>query len=227
MSFLLKFAFNFTKVITINDLFPGPLINASTNDNVHIKVYNDMDEPLLLTWYTTLFIFFFFSFKYQIIKMHRVMKYKIIARKMQKKKRRAYKFYTCVYVEVRCNFSKNISNQISTYYVIYQKIFLTYIHWSHRNGIQQRLNSWQDGVSGTNCPILPGTHWTYVFQMKDQIGSFFYFPSINFQKAGGGFGPIRINNRIVINVPFPKPQQEFDLLIGDWYGNDYKVPIIC
>ncbi|KAL8533191.1 hypothetical protein ACS0TY_009438 [Phlomoides rotata] len=128
-------------VITINDLFPGPLINASTNDNVHINVYNEMDEPLLFTW----------------------------------------------------------------------------------NGIQQRLNSWQDGVSGTNCPILPGTNWTYVFQMKDQIGSFFYFPSIKFQKAGGGFGPIRINNRIIINVPFPKPEQEFDLLIGDWFTDDYKV----
>lgn len=92
-----------------------------------------------------------------------------------------------------------------------------------RNGIQQRLNSWQDGVSGTNCPIQPGTNWTYVFQTKDQIGSFFYFPSINFQKAGGGFGPIRINNRIAINVPFPKPEAEFDLLIGDWYQESYKV----
>ncbi|KAI3470515.1 hypothetical protein Pfo_027178 [Paulownia fortunei] len=127
-------------VITINDLFPGPLINATTNDNVHVKVYNDMDEPLLITW----------------------------------------------------------------------------------NGIEQRLNSWQDGVSGTNCPIQPGTSWTYVFQMKDQIGSFFYFPSINFQRAGGGFGPIQINNQIVIEVPFPKPEQEFDLLIGDWYRQSFK-----
>ncbi|KAG8390569.1 hypothetical protein BUALT_Bualt01G0097100 [Buddleja alternifolia] len=127
-------------VITINGIFPGPLINATTNDNVHINVYNDMDEPLLMTW----------------------------------------------------------------------------------NGIHQRLNSWQDGVSGTNCPIQPGTNWTYVFQMKDQIGSFFYFPSINFQRAGGGFGSIRVNNRIVINVPFPKPEQEFDLLIGDWYPQSFK-----
>lgn len=65
-----------------------------------------------------------------------------------------------------------------------------------------------------------------MFQMKDQIGSFFYFPSINFQKAGGGFGPIRINNRIVINVPFPKPEAEFDLLIGDWYEYDIKVILV-
>ncbi|PON98612.1 Copper-resistance protein [Trema orientale] len=127
-------------VITINGMFPGPLINATTNDFIHVNVFNNMDEPLLFTW----------------------------------------------------------------------------------NGIQQRLNSWQDGVSGTNCAIKPGTNWTYVFQTKDQIGSFFYFPSINYHKAAGGFGPIRINNRNVIAVPFPKPEAEFDLLIGDWNFDHYK-----
>ncbi|XP_038688872.1 monocopper oxidase-like protein SKU5, partial [Tripterygium wilfordii] len=127
-------------VITVNGKFPGPLINATTNDFIHVNVFNNLDEPLLFTW----------------------------------------------------------------------------------NGIQQRLNSWQDGVSGTNCPIQPGTNWTYVFQTKDQIGSFFYFPSLNFQNAGGGFGPIRVNNRAVILIPFAKPEAEFDLLIGDWYYYGYK-----
>ncbi|KAK6228311.1 hypothetical protein SCA6_000651, partial [Theobroma cacao] len=127
-------------VITINGMFPGPLLNATTNDVIHVNVFNFLDEPLLFTW----------------------------------------------------------------------------------NGIQQRLNSWQDGVSGTNCPIKPSTNWTYVFQIKDQIGSFSYFPSINFQKASGGYGPIRVNNRNVIAVPFLKPEAKFDLLIGDWYAGDYK-----
>ncbi|OWM87618.1 hypothetical protein CDL15_Pgr022731 [Punica granatum] len=127
-------------VITINGMFPGPLINATTDDAIHVNVFNNMDEPLLFTW----------------------------------------------------------------------------------NGIQQRLNSWQDGVSGTNCPILPGKNWTYEFQMKDQIGTFSYFPSINFQKAGGGFGSIRVNNMPVIAVPFAKPEAEYDLLIGDWYYQSYK-----
>ncbi|CAH1438062.1 unnamed protein product [Lactuca virosa] len=127
-------------VITINGMFPGPLINATTNDIIHVNVFNNMDEPLLITW----------------------------------------------------------------------------------NGIQQRLNSWQDGVSGTNCPIRPGSSWTYVFTVKDQIGTFSYFPSINFHKAGGAFGPIRVNPRVVIPTPFPKPHGEFDLLIGDWYNNSFK-----
>ncbi|KAK4578646.1 hypothetical protein RGQ29_028656 [Quercus rubra] len=127
-------------VITINGKFPGPLINTTTNDFIHVNVFNNMEELLLFTW----------------------------------------------------------------------------------DGIQQWLNLWQDGVSSTNCPILPGKNWTYVFQTKGQISSFFYFPSINFHKAAGGFGPIRVYNCIVIAVPFPKPEAEFDLLIGDWIFDSYN-----
>lgn len=127
-------------VIAINGMFPGPLVNATTNDDIHVNIFNNLDEPLLMTW----------------------------------------------------------------------------------NGIQQRLNSWEDGVSGTNCPIGTGKNWTYVFRVKDQIGSFFYFPSTRFQKAGGGFGPIRVNNRVVIPVPFLQPEGQFDVLIGDWYNSSYK-----
>ncbi|KAK1257881.1 Monocopper oxidase-like protein SKU5 [Acorus gramineus] len=90
------------------------------------------------------------------------------------------------------------------------------------DGIQQRKNSWQDGVMGTNCPIPSGWNWTYNFQVKDQIGSFFYFPSINFQKAAGGYGGIIINNRDVIPVPFGTPDGDITLLISDWYIKSYK-----
>ncbi|GLJ55779.1 hypothetical protein SUGI_1197750 [Cryptomeria japonica] len=128
-------------IITINGMFPGPVINATTNDNVFVNVFNNLDEPFLITW----------------------------------------------------------------------------------NGIQQRLNSWEDGVSGTNCPIQPGTNWTYAyFEPKDQIGSYYYSPSTRFQKAAGGFGAIKVYNRIVINVPFPRPADDFIVLIGDWYTKSHK-----
>lgn len=45
------FFFVFMQIITINGMFPGPLINATTNDNIHVNVFNDMDESLLITWY--------------------------------------------------------------------------------------------------------------------------------------------------------------------------------
>ncbi|XP_020082108.1 monocopper oxidase-like protein SKU5 isoform X2 [Ananas comosus] len=90
------------------------------------------------------------------------------------------------------------------------------------NGLQQRKNSWQDGVLGTNCPIPSGWNWTYEFQVKDQIGSFFYFPSINFQRAAGGYGGIIINNRDVIPLPFGTPDGDITIFISDWYSKDYK-----
>ncbi|CAA0805961.1 SKU5 similar 3 [Striga hermonthica] len=128
------------QVIGIEGLFPGPILNVTTNWNLVINVKNNLDEPFLLTW----------------------------------------------------------------------------------NGIQQRKNSWQDGVSGTNCPIPAGWNWTYHFQVKDQIGSFFYFPSLSFQRAAGGYGGIIINNREVIPVPFGTPDGDITLFISDWYIKSHK-----
>ncbi|KAL3499526.1 hypothetical protein ACH5RR_038619 [Cinchona calisaya] len=88
------------------------------------------------------------------------------------------------------------------------------MHWS---GIFMRKNSWQDGVLGTNCPIPPKWNWTYQFQVKDQIGSFYYFPSTNFQRASGGFGSIVVNNRDIIPIPFDTPYGDITIVIGDWY----------
>ncbi|XP_059660022.1 monocopper oxidase-like protein SKU5 isoform X1 [Cornus florida] len=90
------------------------------------------------------------------------------------------------------------------------------------NGIQHRKNSWQDGVSGTNCPIPAGWNWTYQFQVKDQIGSFFYFPSLSLQRAAGGYGGIIINNRDVIPVPFGTPDGDITIFISDWYTKSHK-----
>ncbi|GAB2274120.1 Monocopper oxidase-like protein sku5, variant 2 [Dionaea muscipula] len=88
-------------------------------------------------------------------------------------------------------------------------------------GVYQRKSSWQDGVLGTNCPIPPKWNWTYQFQVKDQIGSFFYFPSVNFQRASGGFGAFIINNRPIIPIPFAQPDGDIVLLIGDWYTKNH------
>ncbi|XP_071736740.1 L-ascorbate oxidase homolog isoform X1 [Rutidosis leptorrhynchoides] len=89
------------------------------------------------------------------------------------------------------------------------------------NGIMQRRNSWQDGVFGTNCPIPPGRNFTYNLQVKDQIGSFFYFPSLAFHKAAGGFGGIKIASRSVIPVPFAPPAGDYTILTGDWFKQNH------
>ncbi|KAL8150064.1 hypothetical protein AgCh_006900 [Apium graveolens] len=91
----------------------------------------------------------------------------------------------------------------------------------HESGIQQRRNSFVDGVYGTTCPIPPGRNYTYILQVKDQIGSFYYFPSLAFHKAAGGFGGIRILSRPRIPVPFDEPAGDYTVLIGDWYKSNH------
>ncbi|XP_019180136.1 PREDICTED: L-ascorbate oxidase homolog [Ipomoea nil] len=128
------------QVILINGQFPGPKINCTSNNNVIVNVFNELDEPLLFTW----------------------------------------------------------------------------------SGIQQRKNSWVDGTPGTMCPILPGTNFTYKFQVKDQIGSYFYFPTTSLQRAVGGYGPINVHSRELIPVPFDRPAEEFNVFVSDWYKKGYK-----
>lgn len=48
------------QVILINGQFPGPNLNTTTNNNIVLNVFNQLDEPLLFTWYVSL-IYFSFS----------------------------------------------------------------------------------------------------------------------------------------------------------------------
>ncbi|KAI3461923.1 hypothetical protein Pfo_018586 [Paulownia fortunei] len=89
-------------------------------------------------------------------------------------------------------------------------------------GVQQRKNSWQDGTPGTMCPILPGKNYTYHFQVKDQIGSYLYFPTTALHKASGGIGMLQIHSRDLIPVPFDNPADEYAVILGDWYNKGHK-----
>ncbi|KAH1122299.1 hypothetical protein J1N35_005459 [Gossypium stocksii] len=127
------------KGILINGQFPGPNINSTTNNNVIVNVFNNLDEPFLLTW----------------------------------------------------------------------------------SGVQHRKNPWQDGVLGTNCPIPPGKNYTYKFQVKDQIGSYMYYPVTAMHKAAGGFGGLRINSRLLIPVPYADPADDYTLIAGDFFNKGH------
>jgi FtsP/CotA-like multicopper oxidase with cupredoxin domain len=39
--------------ILINGQFPGPQIEAVTNDNLVVNVFNSLNEPFLLSWYAS------------------------------------------------------------------------------------------------------------------------------------------------------------------------------
>lgn len=60
-------------------------------------------------------------------------------------------------------------------------------------------------------------------QVKDQIGTYSYFPSTLMHRAAGGFGAFIIRARAVIFVPYPKPAEEFNVLVNDWWNSDHRV----
>ncbi|NP_001311861.1 L-ascorbate oxidase homolog precursor [Nicotiana tabacum] len=126
--------------ILINGQFPGPRINCTSNNNIVVNVFNNLDEPFLFTW----------------------------------------------------------------------------------NGVQHRKNSWQDGTPGTMCPIMPGQNFTYRFQVKDQIGSYSYFPTTALHRAAGGYGALNVHSRALIPVPFDNPADEYNVFVGDWYNKGHK-----
>ncbi|WRX32345.1 Multicopper oxidase [Theobroma cacao] len=101
--------------------------------------------------------------------------------------------------------------------------FISEVRGEDPSGIQHRKNSWQDGVLGTNCPIPPGKNYTYHFQVKDQIGSYIYYPSTAMHRAAGGFGGLRVNSRLLIPVPYSDPEDDYTVLIGDWYTKSHTM----
>lgn len=63
----------------------------------------------------------------------------------------------------------------------------------HFHGILQKGTPWSDGVPGiTQFPILSGDSYTYLFQLKDQYGSYWYHAHYRGYLTDGLYGPIYI-----------------------------------
>jgi L-ascorbate oxidase len=73
------------------------------------------------------------------------------------------------------------------------------------------------------CPIQPGTNYTYHFQVKDQIGSYIYYPTTAMHRVAGAFGGLRVNSRLLIPVPYADPEDDYTVLIGDWYTKSHSM----
>ncbi|XP_010553062.1 PREDICTED: laccase-7 isoform X2 [Tarenaya hassleriana] len=91
------------------------------------------------------------------------------------------------------------------------------IHW---HGIFQRMSQWSDGPSMiTQCPIQPGQKYTYRFTVTGQEGTLWWHAHASFLRATV-YGALVIRPRDGHSYPFPKPDKEIPILLGEWWNAD-------
>ncbi|GLT38024.1 hypothetical protein SLA2020_122960 [Shorea laevis] len=91
------------------------------------------------------------------------------------------------------------------------------IHW---HGVKQPRNPWSDGtVFITQCPIRPGTNFTYEVILSDEEGTLWWHAHSNFTRQSV-HGAIIIYPTEGTTYPFPEPDGEEVLVLGDWYKVD-------
>ncbi|KAM3759982.1 hypothetical protein ACB098_01G160600 [Castanea mollissima] len=91
------------------------------------------------------------------------------------------------------------------------------IHW---HGVKQPRNPWSDGPEYiTQCPIEPGTNFTYEVIFSDEEGTLWWHAHSNWTRSS-------VHGAIVIypiegtTTPYPKPDGEEIFILGSWYiGN--------
>jgi laccase len=88
-----------------------------------------------------------------------------------------------------------------------------------RHGVKQRLTCWADGAGMiTQCPIQPNTTFTYRFDVTGQEGTLWWHSHVSALRA-------TLHGIIVIrprsgSYPFPKPDVEVPVIIGEWWQRD-------
>jgi len=83
----------------------------------------------------------------------------------------------------------------------------------------QRGTPWADGPSMvTQCPIRPGSRYTYRFSVAGQEGTLWWHAHSSFLRAS-------VHGALIIRpstgaYPFPKPDGEAVVLLGEWWDAD-------
>ncbi|KAE8727805.1 Secretory laccase, putative isoform 1 [Hibiscus syriacus] len=93
------------------------------------------------------------------------------------------------------------------------------IHW---HGVKQPRNPWSDGPENiTQCPIQPGTNFTYEVILSDEIGTLWWHAHSDWTR-GSVFGPLVILPPENETYPFPEPDGEQIIMLQSWFNQDYK-----
>ncbi|XWS15336.1 hypothetical protein CRYUN_Cryun35bG0087000 [Craigia yunnanensis] len=91
------------------------------------------------------------------------------------------------------------------------------IHW---HGVQQPRYPWSDGPEYiTQCPIQPGGRFRQkvIFSMEE--GTLWWHAHSDWSRATV-YGAIIIHPKIGNRYPFPKPDAEVPIILGEWWKED-------
>lgn len=91
------------------------------------------------------------------------------------------------------------------------------IHW---HGIRQLRTGWSDGPSYiTQCPIQPGQSYVYRFTITGQEGTLWWHAHISWLRATI-HGAIYVYPKHGVPYPFPHPEAEIPITLGEWWKAD-------
>ncbi|KAJ8426255.1 hypothetical protein Cgig2_013557 [Carnegiea gigantea] len=94
-------------------------------------------------------------------------------------------------------------------------------HW---HGVKQPRNPWSDGPEYvTQCPIKPGASFNQRVIFSDEEGTLWWHAHSDWARATS-YGAIVIYPKPGTSYPFPKPDLEVPIMLGEWWRRDiYEV----
>ncbi|CAN1257128.1 IRX12 [Linum perenne] len=93
------------------------------------------------------------------------------------------------------------------------------IHW---HGVRQLRTGWSDGPAYvTQCPIQSGQSFLYNFTLTGQRGTLLWHAHISWLRATV-YGAIVILPKKGVAYPFPKPDGEKVIVLGEWWKVDVE-----
>ncbi|KQK01912.1 laccase-21 [Brachypodium distachyon] len=91
------------------------------------------------------------------------------------------------------------------------------IHW---HGVDQPRNPWYDGPEFiTQCPIQPGTNFTYRILLSEEEGTIWWHAHSDFDRASV-HGAFVIHPKNGTYYPFKMPHEEIPIILGEWWKTD-------
>ncbi|XP_020234630.1 laccase-4 [Cajanus cajan] len=96
------------------------------------------------------------------------------------------------------------------------------IHW---HGVRQLRTGWADGPAYvTQCPIQPGQTYVYNFTLTGQRGTLLWHAHVNWLRSTL-HGALVILPKRGVPYPFPKPDDELVVVLGEWWKSDTEAVI--